>query len=517
MFRQFLLILLAGSIVVPVAPAHAQTSAKPEIVLPPLKTVQPLQVGPPRDPKDEIELSPTPVDQTVEHPLLIEITIFEHEPLPERERHSTDPSDSRIDTHSVRIATDGVLTGGGYWGYTFAGEFGGWRGGPPLSADSLAKVKSLIPALPPDHGRIPPRNHKVQVEIATHHGTEKRMYDAANLPEALLEIFRLTDALFTPLVPQFAPDSHASVPEPKTGRAETVMAVTHDRKLAVVFRERADLGADIDIGLAREIASGREQSGPGDDWAAWPQVVDASNRSVFEVPPLPNFSRRSTRFRAAWFTPDDHYLVFSTSIPAIRIYDTRTWQEVAHIPAIPPGAIDFEPSPDWKYAVAAFPSGEIDLWDVESRRRVSSIDLGGGLLRSVVWAPDNREVAVHAPGSYPSTSHLRIWDARTGRLEQEIRSVNQLNWWFEGAPLWSPNGRYLLMDGSGAIGVWNVETGRYRGSFTHAECQAQTQILRFDAGHLIMDCDGRSGPVVWDADSAIRTIASFEASLSAEK
>ena len=192
MFRQFPRILLAASIV---APIHAQTSAKPQVVLPPLHTIQPLEVGPPRKAQDEDELSPTPVDQEAEHPLLMEITIFEHEPVREEMGHSTNPSDSRIDTRSVRIATDGVLTGGGYSGYTFVGEFQGWSGGRPLSPDSLAKVKSLIAALPPDHGRILPRNHKVQVEIATHDGTEKRMYDAANLPEPLLEIFRLTDTL----------------------------------------------------------------------------------------------------------------------------------------------------------------------------------------------------------------------------------------------------------------------------------------------------------------------------------
>ncbi|MGA7522075.1 MAG: hypothetical protein WBW84_06310 [Acidobacteriaceae bacterium] len=198
MFRgRFLLILLAVSVTAPPAPAHAQASATPQIVLPPLHTIQPLEVGPPRGPQDEIELSPTPVDQEVEHPLLVEITIFEREPAPEGEGHSTNPADGRIYTRSVRIATDGTLTGGGYSGDVFAGEFQGWSGGR-LSVDSLAKVKFLIAALPPDHGRMPPRNHKVQVAIAAPHGTETRMYDADNLPEAVLEIFHLTDMHFTP-------------------------------------------------------------------------------------------------------------------------------------------------------------------------------------------------------------------------------------------------------------------------------------------------------------------------------
>lgn len=510
--RQTLLIVLATSIIAPPARAPAQASAKPQVVLPPLHTIQPLEVGPPPGPKDEIELSPAPLDQEVEHPLLIEITIFQQEPAPEGEGHSTDPSNGRIYTRSVRIATDGILTGGGYSGSRYVGEFQGWGGGPPLSRDSLAQVKSLIAALPPDHGRIPPRNRKVQVEIATRHGTETRMYDAANLPEAVLEIFRLTDTNFTPVVPQFAPDLQASLSEQEPGRTAALLAVSHDRRLSVVFPWQLNL-TDVTAWLAQDIACHHEhQPCPGDDWAPWPQVVDASGRIVFKVPSLLDSS--SIQFRAAWFTPDDRYLVFSTSIRAILVYDARSWRPVAQIPAIPAGAIDFEPSPDWKRAMVTFPSGEIDLWDVVSGRRVSRMDFGAEPLPSIAWAPDSGEVAVYTPGHDPSTSHFGIWNAQTGRLEHEILSIEPVNWWVNGAPLWTPDGKYLLADTSGTIGIWNADSGRYRGSFTDAG--AGNLILHFDEGHLIMDCEG-GDPVVWDADSAIRAVAAFEASLSAEK
>jgi hypothetical protein len=147
---------------------------------------------------DEIELSPMPGDFATEHPLLIEITVFQKEPSPQSESHPTGRPDDMIDTWSVRIAKDGTPSGSGYVGSLSMGEFQGWGPGAPLSADSLAKVKSLIATLPNDPGRAPPRNHKVQVIIATSHGTEKRIYDAANLPEALLEIFRMTNTQFTP-------------------------------------------------------------------------------------------------------------------------------------------------------------------------------------------------------------------------------------------------------------------------------------------------------------------------------
>ncbi|MGA8109809.1 MAG: hypothetical protein WB974_10260 [Acidobacteriaceae bacterium] len=196
--RQILLAMLAALSVAVPTNSRPQASQRPAIVPPSFSTVRPLEPGPAVDPRDLTELSALPVDFGVEHPLLIEITVFRQEPLPESERHSNDPSGSRVDTWSVRLATDGTTSGGGYSGSLFAGEFQGWGPGAPLSPDSLAKVKSLIAILPDDHGLVPPRNHKVQVEIATNHGTEKRTYDAANLPGALLEIFRLTDTHFTP-------------------------------------------------------------------------------------------------------------------------------------------------------------------------------------------------------------------------------------------------------------------------------------------------------------------------------
>jgi hypothetical protein len=521
MFRQFLLILLAASIIAPPVSAHAQASARPQIVPPALSTIQPLEVGPPPGAKDEIELSPTPVDYAVEHPLLMEITVFQQEPLPASERHSNDSSSARIYTWSVRLATDGTPSGSGYSGYVSVGEFQGWGPGTPLSADSLAKVKSLIATLPEDHGRIQPRNHKVQVEIATHHGTEKRMYDAANLPEALLEIFRLTDTNFTPLVPEFAPDSGLAAPPAAPGLPDTnVLAVSHNGDLMVTLHGSIPEWAQlIDTREAQAIASGRQQPGPGDNWAPWPQVLGSSGQTIFRIPPLPDFSQRSTRFRAAWFTRNDRYLVLSTDVPSILIYDTKNWQPIRHIPEVPSEALDFEPSPDWKSAVAVFPSGEIDIWDVSARQRVSRIDCEGEL-RSVAWAPNNRLVAVHTVTGQPSASHLRVWDAETGKLEHELLPFEQGGRAIE-TPLWWPNGKYLLartssMFGRPVIGVWNVQSGRYQGSFTGAECNSGYPGVRLDERYLTMNCEHQS-PVVWDAESGIRAIAAFEDSQNAER
>ncbi len=408
MYRQFLLMLLAARIMAPPTPAHAQTSAKAQIVLPPLSTVQPLEVGPPLGSKDEIELSPTPapVDYEVEHPLLVRITIFKEEPLPSDQIHGTDLSSQRYYNWMIYVSTDGTTGSTAWWGYADRTS----NGGPLYSAtriprDSFTRIKALIASLPEDDGRIPPRNHKVQVEVATPNGIRTRTYDAANLPEDLLEIFRLTDTVFTPLVPEFTPDSNAPVAEPTAARVETIMAVSHDRGLSVVFPGRLDPIYDIDVQKAREVAAGAQHPKPVTNYPPpSPQVISSDGHVLCGIPPPPMFvghDTRYTEFRAAWFTSDDRYVVFSTSIPAPLILDARNCQRVEQIPAIPAEAIDFEPSPDWKSAVVVFPSGEMDLWDIEARERVSRIDFGDRVLRSATWVlpieklPSSRLAEIH--------------------------------------------------------------------------------------------------------------------------
>jgi hypothetical protein len=98
------------------------------------------------------------------------------------------------------VSTDGTTGSTAWWGYADETSNGGpLSGANRIPQDSFSKIKALVATLPSDDGRIPRRNHKIEVEIATPHGTIKRMYDASSPPDGLLEIFKLTDSHFTPL------------------------------------------------------------------------------------------------------------------------------------------------------------------------------------------------------------------------------------------------------------------------------------------------------------------------------
>jgi WD40 repeat protein len=459
----------------------------------------------------------------VERPLLVEITVPRVGSLAEGQ--SRQIASFYLNVWSIRVSTDGTET---YATWSAGPGFGRKTGGfpSPMGRDSYSKIESLVAALPEDHGPIPPRNRDVQVEITTSNGSEKRTYDAANLPEALLEIVALTCAPpLSPVVPEFAPEKLTS-DQPQQVRVandsrftDRVVAVSHNGYLKLTQRSGPGRMSPIDILDASEIASGHEHTEVDPGSFPSPKVTNLGGQVVCEIPSLPMFvgphRERGTGFRAAWFTPDDRHLVFSTNIPAIRIYDTRSWQPVENIAAIPHEAIDFEPSPDWKHAVVVFPSGEIDLWDVDGGRRVSRIDLGE-MLRTVAWAPDNRRVAVFTEKwGDPTSGHLRVWETQSGKLQHELREWRQNNS-PAGSPLWWPGGKYLLAHtnttGRPVIGIWNVDSGRLRGALTGADCNITDPFLGLDHGRLTMECEHQK-PVMWNAGSAIRAVTAFEDSL----
>ena len=123
------------------------------------------------------------------------------------------------------------------------------------------------------------------------------------------------------------------------------------------------------------------------------------------------------------FTPDGDYLLLLTTLPGMVIYDTENWREVRSLPNLPKGASLHFPSSDWKYGIVVHADGDAALWDAESRRQVSKIDIDGGLF-AVAFSPDDSMVATSSGhennGHYP-TLHLRIWNVGTGDMVEELR------------------------------------------------------------------------------------------------
>jgi WD40 repeat protein len=335
-----------------------------------------------------------------------------------------------------------------------------------------------------------------------------RVYDRANVPDSVLEILRLSHSEIRPITLDFPPQKKWPVAKlSKTGipadairfrgpdiEETTILAISPDRYLTV-----------------RQVLH---------DTPAV-TITDTNPSNVIRTLRVPQPGNRFVGITHADFSPDGRYLMLLTTLPAIRIYDTKDWQQVGSLPDVPPEASLYYPSPDWKHGIAVYANGETALWDAPSRRQIAKIDIDGGL-SAVSFSPEDSMVATtsgHENKDHSSTFHLRIWKVLTGEMIEELLPVEQTAHDDIGEPIWWQDGRYLLAKVRDnpfrthyEIGIWSIASGRFRGEFSGCVTADPLSIVLHDS-KLIERC--RDGMVLmWDATAAIDKIAAYENSLT---
>jgi WD40 repeat protein len=173
------------------------------------------------------------------------------------------------------------------------------------------------------------------------------VYDRANAPETVLEILRLSHSGIRPLTPDFPLQKKWPLSElSQTGIPEN----------AIRFR-----APDMEETTILAVSS--------DGYLTVRQVLhDTPAVTITDTNPS------------------------NVTLPAIRIYETKDWQEVGSLPDLPAKASLYYPSSDWKYGIAVYANGDVALWDTQSRRKVAKIDTDGGV-SAVSFSPDDSMVA----------------------------------------------------------------------------------------------------------------------------
>ena len=408
------------------------------------------------------------------------------------------------------------------------------QGGGPykLSDEKFKELGPLMADLPDDHSRLPPKGRRLVVQAVTPSGIVARVYDKANLPEGVLEMLRVVGADTWPIFPfpDYQPDgrwdewlaaqAREKMSEIGMGESDSrPLAISPDGKLKAI-ESNPDQCFDSIVHV-EQLKDAKEKP-YSVTYDTVLRIEDAKNGDIIHDFREPMSGRRLICMYAAQFTPDGRNLLVLSSIPDIRIYDTSTWQLLDRLPAVPDGAVAYYPSPDWKRGVVAFPSGEVRLIETDTGRKLAQID-SGDELQSVSYSPNGAQVAVvtvghDSDGSYEY--HLRIWDTATGEMVHELRPLEATPHDGFGKPVWWPDGKYLLSPtreghygGASVIGIWNVESGRYRGGL--AGCNVldapNTQFLL--KGTIFFKTCGYNGLLIWDVEKDIKKIADFEKSL----
>lgn len=394
-------------------------------------------------------------------------------------------------------------------------------GGPDqLPADNLKTLQPLIASLrshpPDDHLRLPPPGRRVVLRIAK--GTEilARVYDRADMPDSVLEILGLTGATHGPLTMDFSPERTVAADEfgEHDIPPDTVGIRSMNARDPVTKALRADT---VILAISPDRSLTVKRYLPFDGRTV---VTDAKRSAVVHEETDTLLDRRWIYMSHAWFTPDGRFLLLLSNRPAIYIYDTKTWQRVDTLPGLPPGGVAYYPSLDWKHGVLVSQTGEIELWD--TGRKLAMLDLDGEL-QSVSFSPDDSLFAmtsVHQNNDQSSTFHLRVWETKTGQFVREMRSLYYFAHDGIGVPIWWSNGKYLLAKtregrfGSYVVGIWNVESGKFRGGFSGCADSIGDPFAVALAGQRLFDWCPDGKLLTWNAADAIDKIAGFENSLT---
>jgi hypothetical protein len=435
----------------------------------------------------------------------LEITVVEYDDLDANPRSPgiTD-SVSPVVYRGCAVSTDGTVS-------HFRRSAWGVKGGglDTLAKDEFERLQQLIAQLPEDHGSLPPAGHRIVLQVASRNEVLARVYDRGNAPAAVLEILRLSHSEIRPLTLDFPPQQKWRFAE----FSEKGIPANAIRMRGPDAEETTILA----ISLARDLTVRQVLH----DTPAV-TITDSNPSNVIRVLRVPQDGNRFVGITNADFTPDGDYLLLLTTLPGMVIYDTENWREVRSLPNFPKGASLYFPSSDWKYGIVLHADGDAALWDAESRRQVSKIDIDGGLF-AVAFSPDDSMVATSSGhennGHYP-TLHLRIWNVGTGDLVEELRPFEQSTTGYIGEPMWWPDGKYLLATvrdnpyGSNHdIGVWSVRSGRFRGEFSGCVYSADPLSIVIHDSRLFERC--RDGIILmWDGAAAIDKIAAYEISLT---
>jgi WD40 repeat protein/DNA-binding SARP family transcriptional activator len=390
--------------------------------------------------------------------------------------HTSDASALDWSPDSSRLATAG---GGDGTARVHEITEGGVRELVAVSAQDTANGMAAV-AFSPDGERIMTSDWAI-VSTKVWDVSERAGAEWANLPSAAT---RLGDGAFLPdgrTLVGIDPDGGVArwdvetgeraagldlvVPEYALWEGATSLAPSPDGKLVASITER---GLSLhDLATGREVAplptvegfvTDLEWTRDGthlaysqfrdEDGRGMVTVVDRAGDQLAELVEEDDFT-----IRRVTFTADGSRLVAARStwrqapgIVGLRVWDWRGGTPVLDIEEL---ALDVTAAPTGdRIAFAKELTGEAEIWDLGSGRRVRTMRGGGGAY-GITWSADGERIALAG-----ADGTVRVFDAGEGRLELILRGHGRA----VGSAAFSPDGtRLASLDEGGMVRVWALD------------------------------------------------------------
>ena len=431
--------------------------------------------------------------RTVATRALLAITVVQGDDLPIDENHARVSGNGyRIVTDQWIVSTDGRISHFNSNSTSIGGS------SPDLTKKDLLGLSRLLHQLTDHQSQLPPPGRRLVIQAPAAGGVVVRVYDRANLPDPVLEIIRIVRVRFAPWSIQFPPEKRGS------------------------SAEFSQAGIQVRWPRATSPDGSLEAT-----QSAYEIVISSPTKGDFRWLREPEVNRHVDALFGPFFSLDGRFLLVQSTHPAVRIYETRTWEQIQTLPDLPSDVVGYFPDEDWKLGVFASSKGDIGLWDSHTRRQIASLTSGEELM-DAAFSPDHSLVGVALQRKSEEQTgglHVRIW--RTdGTPVSELEPWNQITplglsrysklagllaWWSDSEHLLTivqPDVFYTENN----LALWNAKTGRYEGDLSSSCYWIERFMVSTKDGRVFADCYP-GGIYMWDASAAINETMKFEQSL----
>lgn len=221
------------------------------------------------------------------------------------------------------------------------------------------------------------------------------------------------------------------------------------------------------------------------------------------VVPLSAFSGGAgpyTGFGPSMWSADGTQIISVVSVQGevtVQLWNASTGAPVRTLFTVP-GTLgtDAQPlnllSPDGKYLAVQFDDSSIQIWSIDSGKRVSTIPFEKGEFdfmgfpSAVAWSPDGTSLAL----GLTNASKVQIWSTATAQLIASFTDTDA-SAHVIGALAWSPDGKYLAESGSD-IHIWDVKAQKFVATFGKVDPTRWTATLAWspDSRMLVSATNG---------------------------
>jgi len=150
-------------------------------------------------------------------------------------------------------------------------------------------------------------------------------------------------------------------------------------------------------------------------------------------------------------SPDSKILAGASSERIIELWDLQTNKKLQTLKGHTGRVYDVQFSSDGKRLVSGSDDHKVIIWDVATGKILHTLEGHQERIYTAIFSPDGKMIA-----SSSGDRKIRLWDAETGK---PISTLSEKSWVYDIS--FTPDSK-ILASGSkdGAIRLWNVETGK---------------------------------------------------------